>query len=419
MHLAWVRRPCKADLRHSGGLLMGAFEYQALSGNRPKRGVVQADTARAARAQLRDRGLIPLEIRAVEKETTGGYSLGGGGRERALLLRQLATLLKAGLTLEEVLSILVEQTDSSSQRRQLGAIRARVMEGQSLSAAMAEHPGLFPGLYTASIAAGERAGRMELVLTRLADYAEQREEMTRGIGLALIYPVLLGVIAIAVVWGLIGFVVPRVIGVFEQTGHELPLLTRSLLGLSGFLSSYGLWLFIALVALGFGLVALWRRPGPRLSIDRTLLHLPVIGRLVRARQTAGFTRTLAILTSSAVPLVEALRVAASVVMNRVVRQDVERAAAQVREGVSLTRALEGASWLPPMARRLISGGEKSGELAPMLEHAADIQERELQSATTILLAVMQPVLILLVGLMVLYIVLAIMLPILSMSQLLA
>ncbi len=399
---------------------MGAFEYQALSGSKATRGVVQADTARAARAQLRERGLIPLEIQAVKTEPAGtGWVALGGGRDRALLLRQLATLLKAGLTLEEVLSVLVEQTDSSAQRRQLGAIRARVMEGQSLSAAMAEHPRLFPTLYTAAVSAGERAGRMESVLERLADYAEQREEMNRGIGLALIYPLLLALIALAVVWGLIAFVVPRVIGVFEQTAQELPLLTVSLLALSDFVANWGLWLLAALAGALFLAAMALRRPGPRVRFDAMLLRLPVVGRLVRARQTASFTRTLAILTASAVPLVEALRVAGSVVQNTVVRRDIERAAAQVREGVSLTRALEHSSWLPPMARRLIAGGERSGELAPMLEHAAAIQERDLQSATTVLLAVLQPALILLVGLMVLYIVLAIMLPILSMSQLLA
>lgn len=397
---------------------MGAFEYQALSGGKPTRGVLQADTARAARAQLRERGLIPLEIQSVDKETSSQLSF-GGGRDRALLLRQLATLLKAGLTLEEVLSVLTEQTESSRQRRQLGAIRSRVMEGQSLSAAMAEHPGLFPGLYTASIAAGEQAGQLEGVLARLADYAEQREETARNVGLALIYPALLALISIAVVWGLIGFVVPRITGVFEQVGQELPLLTRSLLALSGFLSEQGLWLALGFVGLLIALLAAWRHPGARHGIDRTMLRLPAIGRLVRARQTASFTRTLAILTSSAVPLVEALKVAATVVMNRVVRNDIERAAAQVREGVSLTRALEQSNWLPPMARRLIGGGEKSGELAPMLEHAADIQERELQSATTMMMAILQPMLILAVGVMVLYIVLAIMLPILGMSQLLA
>ncbi len=274
-------------------------------------------------------------------------------------------------------------------------------------------------MYTAAIAAGERAGQLETVLARLADFAEQREAMNRGVSLALVYPLLLALIAIAVVWGLIGFVVPRVVGVFEQAAQELPWLTRSLLALSDFIAAYGV-LVLAVLALAAvaGAVAL-RRPGPRRRVDGLLLRLPLLGRLVRARQTASFTRTLAILVSSAVPLVEALKVSAGVVGNRVVRADIERVAAQVREGVSLSRALNDADWLPPVARRLISGGERSGELAPMLDHTAAIQERELNAATTVLLAVLQPLLILLVGLMVLYIVLAIMLPILSMSQLLA
>jgi general secretion pathway protein F len=398
---------------------MGAFEYQALAGEKTTRGVLQADTARAARSQLRDRGLIPLEVRSVRAESSSRLQLGGQGRERVLLLRQLATLLKAGLTLEEVLSVLIEQSEGGLARRQLGAIRARVMEGQSLSVAMAEHPRLFPAVYTASIAAGERAGRLEAVLGRLADHAEQREAMNRGLGLALIYPILLAVIAIAVVWGLIGFVVPRVVGVFEQAAQELPLLTRSLLALSEATAAWGWLALIGLVVLIIAAILLLRSPAPRLAVDGWLLRLPILGRLVRARQTAGFTRTLAILVSSAVPLVEALKVSAAVVGNRMVQADVERAAAQVREGVSLSAALQASPWLPPVARRLISGGERSGELAPMLEHAAAMQESELNSATTVLLAVLQPLLILLVGVMVLYIVLAIMLPILSMSQLLA
>ena len=398
---------------------MGAYEYQALTdAGATTRGVMQADTARAARGQLRDRGLIPLEVRAVGVESRTGGGFVRRGRERALLLTQMSTLLKAGLPLEEVLSVLVEQTDQPQIRRQLGAIRSRVMEGQSLSAGMAEHPRLFPHLYTSAIAAGERAGRLEAVLERLASHAENREEMRRNFGMALIYPVLLVAVAIAVVWGLIAFVVPRVIGVFEQAAEELPMITRSLLGLSDFVAGWGWLALLLLIASGVALALAMRQPGPRRAVDHVVLALPVAGRLVRARETATFTRTLAILVNSAVPLVEALKVAAGVVGNQVVREDIGQAAAQVREGVSLSQSLAGRGWLPPMARRLISGGEKSGELAAMLEHAADIQERELQSASTMLLAVLQPVLILLVGLIVLYIVLAIMLPIMSMSQLL-
>ena len=398
---------------------MGAFEYHALTdAGATTRGVVQADTARAARGQLRERGLIPLEVRGVGVESRGSGGFVRRGRERALLLRQMSTLVKAGLPLEEVLSVLVEQTDQPQVRRQLGAIRSRVMEGQSLSAGMAEHPRLFPELYTSSIAAGERAGRLDAVLERLATHAENREEMRRSFGMALIYPVLLVAVAIAVVWGLIAFVVPRVIGVFEQAAEELPLMTRSLLGLSDFVSTWGWLVLLALAVFGVGLTLAARQPGPRRSMDQFLLATPVIGRLTQARETATFTRTLAILVNSAVPLVEALKVAAGVIGNRVVREDIGRAAAQVREGVSLSQSLAGRGWLPPTARRLISGGEKSGELAAMLEYAADIQERELRSASTMLLAVLQPLLILVVGVIVLYIVLAIMLPIMSMSQLL-
>lgn len=398
---------------------MAAFEYQALAdGKQTTRGIIQADTARAARAQLRDRGLLPLDIQQVEAKTRQQFSLRSQGRERALVLRQLATLLRAGLTLEEVLSILVEQSEASLQRRQLGAIRSRVMEGQSLSAAMAEHPALFPPLYSASVAAGEQAGRIDQVLARLADYAERRDETSRSVSLALVYPALLAMIAIGVVWGLIGFVVPRVVGVFETAGQDLPGLTLSLLAISDLVTQHGLWLLVGILILIVGMAIAWRSPGPRLSIDKFLLASPLFGRLIKANQTATFTRTLAILSSSAVPLVEALTVASRVASNLQVRNDIERAAAQVREGQSLTAALENARWLPPMARRLMAGGERSGELAPMLEHAADIQERELNSATTVMLAVLQPLLILLVGGMVLYIVLAIMLPILNMSQLL-
>lgn len=399
---------------------MQAFEYQALTdAGATDRGVIQADSARAARAQLRERGLIPLEVAAVERERRGQSGLGGQGRERALLLRQMSTLLAAGLPLEEVLSVLVEQADQPRSRRQLGAIRARVMEGQSLSAAMAEHPRLFPPLYSASVAAGERAGQLDGVLERLAGFAEQREEMRRSFSLALVYPVVLTVIAIAVVWGLIGFVVPRVVGVFEQASQELPLLTRSLLLLSEAIAGWG-WLALVLLAgLAAAATMALRRPGVRIRFDTRVLRLPVLGRLARSRETATLTRTLAILVSSAVPLVDAMRVAGQVVGNRRIRADVETAGELVREGVSLTRALGQFDWLPPMARRLVSGGERSGELAPMLEQAARLQERELQASSQLLLAVLQPLLILLVGAVVLYIVLAIMLPIMSMSQLLA
>ncbi len=397
---------------------MAAFEYQALDGaQRLKRGVVQADTPRQARAMLRDEGLIPLDIEAVAAANRVGRHW-GAGRERTLILRQLATLLKAGMTLEEVLTVLTDQADRAPTRRAMGAIRARVLEGTSLSRAMAEHPGLFPRLYSASVAAGERTGQLEAVLAQLADYAHSRETMGRGLSLALVYPALLALIALAVVSALIGFVVPRVVNVFDQAGHALPWVTRSLLGLADALGRYG-WLGVVLLA---GLVALvvvtLKKPEMRLRFDRWRFNWPVIGPLFKAQQTALLTRTLAILTGSSVPLVEALSVSGAVLGNTAASKDIEQVARKVSEGVSLSKTLEPIDWISGIAKRLTHAGEKSGELSPMLEQSAEIEERALASAQSVALSVIQPLMILLVGVVVLYIVLAIMLPILNMSQLL-
>lgn len=398
---------------------MAAFEYQAMDGGRQVGGVVQADTARMARQQLRERGLVPLEVHPVARATSAGSGAARLGRERALILRQMAALLKAGLPLEEVLSLAADQSDSRRVNRPLAAIRARVLEGQSLSHAMAEQPALFPAMYTRSIAAAEQAGKLDSVISRLARHAERRLALARSLSLALVYPLLLALISLGVVWGLLGFVVPRVVSVFEYSGQQLPLMTRSLLDISWFVSSYGLVVLVMLVVLAFGAAMLLRLPGPRMRVDRALLKLPLVGGLVRAQAAALFARTLAILVSSSVPAVEALNAASEVVSNRKVRADLEAAAARVREGASISAAMQPIEWLPPLTRRLIHGGEQAGELGEMLEHAAELQESDLHDAGQVLMAVLQPALILLVGLVVLYIVLAILLPIMNMSQLLS
>lgn len=397
---------------------MAAFEYQALDqAERVKKGVVQADTPRQARALLRDQGLVPFEVEAVATSNRVGRYW-RAGRERTLILRQLAILLKAGMTLEEVLTVLTDQADRAPIRRTMGAIRSRVLEGSSLSQAMAEHPGLFPRLYSASVAAGERTGQLEAVLGQLADYAHSREAMGRGLGLALIYPALLALIALAVVSALVGFVVPRVVNVFDQAGQALPWVTQSLLWLADALRQFG---FVGVVMVA-GLVALLlialKKPEMRLKFDRWCLTWPVVGSLLKAQQTALLTRTLAILTGSAVPLVEALGVSAAVLGNRAAGEDVKQVAKKVTEGVSLSKALGSVEWVSGIAKRLTHAGEKSGELAPMLQQSAEIEERALVSAQSVTLSVIQPLMILLVGAAVLYIVLAIMLPIINMSQLL-
>lgn len=397
---------------------MGAFDYQALDNGRNVHGVVQADSARHARQQLRERGWVPLQVEPVQP-SRGSSSGSRMGRERALVLRQLAALLRAGLPLEEVLSMLTDQAGRSKTRRPLAAIRARVVEGMSLSEAMAEHPGLFLPLYFRSVAAGEQAGQLEQVIERLAEHAEKRQALSRNLSVALVYPLLLAAISLLVIWGLLGFVVPRVVSVFEQASQELPWMTQSLIVLSGWIADYGLFMLIGLVL--FILLGLWllRQPGPRGRIDAWLLHVPLAGRLVRTHASALFARTFAMLVSSSVPAVEALQTAAQVINNRRVQTDLSAAASRVREGASISAALQPIDWLPPLTRRLIHGGEQAGDLAPMLDHAAELQEADLADSGQVLMAVLQPALILLVGLIVLYIVLAILLPILNLSQLLS
>jgi len=395
---------------------MAAFEYRALDQEREVRGLVQADTARQARAQLRERGLLPLSVDPVASRSGRGSAR--YGRERALILRQMAALLNAGLPLDEVLALSADPAGARRAGRALATIRARVLEGHALSDAMVEHPGLFPLMYQRSVAAGEQAGQLDQVMHRLADHAEQQLALARGLIVALVYPLLLALISLAVVWGLLAFVVPRVVGVFEHARQQLPWITRSLLELSRLLSEQGGWLLLALTLLAAALAAALRTESLRARIDRRLLGLPLIGRLLRSRASALFSRTLAILVSSAVPAVDALRAAAEVSSNRKVRADLMAAADRVREGASISAALEPLEWLPSLTLRLIRGGEHAGELGDMLEHAAALQEADLADAGQVLLAVLQPLLILLVGLVVLYIVLAILLPIMNLSQLL-
>jgi len=396
---------------------MAAFEYRALDGQREVGGVVQADSARQARAQLRDRGLVPLEVTAVRARVERGGRI-RLARERALLLRQMAALLKAGLPLDEVLSLAADRGGARRLARPLAEMRARVREGQPLSEAMAAFPGLFPPLYVRSVAAGEQAGQLQAVVVRLAGHAERQLALRRGVIVALVYPAVLAGISLAVVWGLLAWVVPRVVGVFEHSGQALPGITRSLLAVSGFLADHGVWVLAALAGLALVAITLFRRPGPGLWLDRQWLRLPLAGALVRARAASLFARTLAILVSSAVPAVEAMRAAAEVSANRQVRADLLAAAERIREGASISRALAGIDWLPDLTLRLIHGGEQAGELEPLLEHAAALQEADLDDAGQVVLAVLQPAMILMVGLVVLYIVLAILLPIMNLSQLL-
>lgn len=399
---------------------MPAFAYQALDASgKPQRGVLQGDTARAVRASLRERGLNPLEVTPVE-EARGASAFGRRGLsagQLALFTRQLATLLGAGLPIDEALAALAEQGGDERSRTLTVALRAKVMEGAGLAAALADRPETFPEIYRASVAAGESSGRLDTVLERLADYAESRDALRQKVLAALAYPILLLLVALGVVTGLLSYVVPQIVGVFTNLKQALPWPTQTLIGLSHVVRDYGWWLLALLLLIVGGTVFALRREAVQAAWHRTLLRLPLIGRLTRAANTARAARTLALLTASAVPLLDALAIAAKVVPNLPMREAMRRAALKVREGTGFARALGDSGYFPPVALRLIASGERSGELERMLEEAAKQQARELDRWLALLTATLGPAVILAVGAIVLFIVLAILLPIFDLNQL--
>lgn len=399
---------------------MPAFAYQALDASgKTQRGVLQGDTARAVRGSLRERGLNPLsvdEVREGAGETSAFARRGLGTVQLALLTRQLATLLGAGLPIDEALAALSEQADSHRQRALVVALRARVSEGASLAGALREFPESFPDIFCATVGAGEQSGHLDTVLDKLADHAEASDVLRQKVLAALAYPLLLTLVAIAVVTGLLGWVVPQIVGVFENLHQALPWPTRALIALSGFVRHWA-WLLVLLLVAGVLLARLaLRRETLRARWHALLLRLPLIGRLERAANTARATRTLALLAGSAVPLLDALGIAAQVIPNLPMRAALREAAIKVREGSAFSRALADSGQFPPVALRLIASGERSGQLPHMLEEAAQQAQRELDRWLTALTAVLGPLVILLVGAMVLFIVLAILLPIFNLNQ---
>jgi general secretion pathway protein F len=403
---------------------MPAFEYKALtSAGREQAGVIEGDTARQARQALRERGLSPLDIKQVAADKTSGnvrQRLSGGGlnaTELALMTRQLATLVRSGTPLEESLATVAKQSSKPRIKRIVLAVRARVNEGHTLESGLSEYPAAFPELYRATVSAGEQSGHLDSVLDRLADYAETRQEMQQKINMAMFYPAILTTIAILVAGGLLTYVVPQVVQVFENLGQELPFLTRALIAVSDATKAYGLFVVIA-VALGAYLFSRgMRNEAFRTRVHQVLLRLPLLSRLIRGLNTARFARTLSILVGSGVPVLDALRIAAQVIPHIPMRQAVLNAAANVREGASINSSLEASGLFPPMTLHLIASGESSGKLQDMLERAAGHQERELQTSISAIMTLFEPVLILVMGVLVLIIVLAILLPIFELNQL--
>ena len=403
---------------------MGAFEYTAVDNRgKEKKGLIEGDTARQVRSLLRERSLLPLQVTEVaQKEATrssSGLSLKRGisAMDLALVTRQLATLVRSGLPLDESLQAVAEQSEKPRLQSVLLGVRGRVMEGHTLADGLKDFPQAFPEIYRATVAAGEQSGHLDAVLERLADYTEGRQVLRQKISHALIYPIILTLMAVLVVSGLLVYVVPQVVSVFDNIGKELPALTRYLIAASEFLQNNGLWL-LGLTAVGVYVARLaLKRPGPQRRFHSLLLRLPLVGRLVRGVNTARFTRTLSILAGSGVPVLEAMRIAGEVIANVPMREAVREAALRVREGAPIGRSLVTSKLVPPMTIHLITSGEASGELEDMLERAANNQEREMDTLIATLLAVMEPVLILGMGAVVLIIVIAILLPIFDLNQL--
>lgn len=402
---------------------MGAFEYQALDDTgKQRRGVLEGDTARQVRQKLREQGWLPLEVAEIARQERSSkriFTLSGGAsaQEVALITRQLATLVGSGLPLEEALQAVAQQSEKPRLRRMMTAVRAKVMEGHTLADGLAGFPRAFSEMYRATVAAGEQTGHLELVLERLADYTESRQHMRQKVQLALFYPIGLMVVAVSVVVLLLTYVVPKVVEVFSDVGQELPGLTKTMIALSGFLRDYGIWLLLAIAAAALTFGYAMRRSSFRRRVHRLVLRLPLVGKLNRGINAGRFARTFAILAGSGVPILEALRISAQVISNLPMRDAVEDAASRVREGTGISRALERSKQFPPMLLHLISSGELSGRLEQMLERAAINQERETESTIASMLAVFEPMLILVMGGMVLLIVMSILMPIFQLNQL--
>lgn len=403
---------------------MGAFEYQAIdSRGRRARGVLEGDTPRQIRAQLRDQGLTPLEVSEVEggERRPGSTRLGQRRRvsstELTLFTRQLATLVHSGLPLEEALLAVSQQTQQARVQSMIRGVRSRVMEGYTLAHAMQDFNSVFPRLYIATVAAGESSGHLDNVLERLADYVENRQQIRQKIMLALFYPIILTGVAISVVIALLTYVVPQVVGVFQNIHHQLPLLTRGLIAFSGFLKSYGLILLLALVVGIIAWIYAMRRDAFRRRVHLSILRIPLIGKLARGVNTGRFARTLAILVGAGVPVLDAMHISTQVVTNLPMREATELAAKRVREGSPINKALSKSGLFPPITLHLIASGEASGQLDEMLDRAATHQEREVETMISALMGVFEPMLILIMGGIVLTIVLAILLPIFDLNQL--
>jgi general secretion pathway protein F len=401
---------------------MAAYEYQAVDASgKTQKGLIEADTARQARQQLRGMNLMPLEVAEVSKRESNT----GERRSRdklnvqtlSLITRQLATLISAGQPIESAYHAVSRQTPKPAAKRVLLAVRARVLEGYALSDALRDFPRIFDSMYCASVHAGEQSGLLDIVMERLADHMEARQDLQRRTGQALIYPILLSVVAFGMVSALLTFVVPKIVQVFEGFDQELPLVTTWLIAISDFFKNYGLALIISVIVLSIVYSQLVKLARFRLLRDRFYLRLPYISYLVRLSNTARFTRTMSILVSSGVTALDSMHISTEVINSQPINAAVVKAASRVREGEHISVALESTGYFSPLVLQLIQIGEASGKLGDMLERSARAEENEFAAVTALFIGLFEPAMILLMGVVVLFIVIAILIPIFDMNEL--
>src|SRR5690554_3562673 len=400
---------------------MAAFVYRAVDTNgKQQKGVLEADSSRQVRQQLRDKGWIPLSVEVTTQKAKNEGVFSRSPRlsvpELALITRQLATLIQAGLPIDESLKALSDQTGKQRIKAMILAIRAKVLEGYTLAKALAEYPKAFPHLYRSTVAAGEHAGHLDSVLNRLADYTEARQASDQKIKLAAMYPIILSNVAIGIVIGLLTYVVPDIVDVFVKNGQELPGLTQFMLNLSHFITDWGLLTLILLVFAFIAFNMALRNAGFRKKWHAFLIRMPALGRFVKDTNTARFGSTLAILTSSGVPLVDAMRIASQVVLNIPIQEALTQATIKVSEGSSLNKALAETGFFPPIMLHMIASGENSGELDSMLARTATQQETTLENTVEALVKIFEPLMLLMMGGIVATIVAAIMMPILELQK---
>ncbi len=404
---------------------MAAFAFEAVTAQgKTKKGVLEGDNARQIRQQLREQALIPVAVEQVKEQAQRAtkkwqftlFTPRISASDLALLTRQLATLIEAALPIEEALLAVAEQSEKPRQKNMMMAVRSKVVEGFGLAEALADFPSAFDTLFIAMVAAGEKSGHLDVVLNRLADYTENREKTRSQVIQAMIYPALMMFFAIAITVLLLTVVVPKIVTQFDHMGQGLPPITQIVMNISTFLQASWMWVlalfFVAIIVAK----RILRIPRMQLKFHHWLLSVPLIGKVNRGLNTARFARTLSILTASAVPLLEAMKIASDVLLNRHIKAQVSESASMVKEGASLRAALDQTKMFPPMMMHMIASGERSGELQQMLARAADNQDREFEALVGVSLKVFEPLLIVSMAGIVLFIVLAILQPIIALNS---